>query len=412
MSDSLSTQGAPIAPSLWIKPLAIMTLVQVAATCSILALTALAPEAAASLGIGAHWIGYQISLIYFAGMFASAFAGGVVETLRAERVIRLELAIFVLGLLMLASAVPVLMVLASLLFGIGYGLNNPASSVILHRTTPRPRQSLVFSIKQSGVPLGAVVANVLLPALAVALGAGWQSALVLAAVPPALLLLWSLLVDRPEPTQRGVATEGVWRRMLREQQAILSNPRLRTLALLGCLYSALQLIATAFIVVMLVAHGWTLVAAGSVAAASQMLGAIGRVAWGVAADRLGGFRTLSIIGFIAGCILFSLNWIGIFPAPLQVMLLAGLGGVASGWNGVFLAAAARTAPKGKVGANTGALLVYTFVGVILGPSCFAFIYGLVGDYGLGFTLFSSVGFLGAALSWGQMRAQARDVASA
>lgn len=406
MSDSLSSQPAPAAPRLWIRPLTVMTLVQIAATCSILALTALAPEAAASLGIGAHWIGYQVSLIYFSGMFASALAGSVVETLRAERVIRLELAIFVLGLLMLASAQPVLMVLASLLFGIGYGLNNPASSVILHRATPRARQSLVFSIKQSGVPLGAVVANVLLPALAVALGAGWQAALVLAAIPPALLLLRALLLDRPAPIQRGAASEGVWRRMLREQRAILAEPRLRCLAILGCLYSALQLIATAFTVVMLTEHGWSLVAAGSVAAASQLLGAAGRVGWGVAADRLGGFRTLGLIGSIAGGILLSLNWVGAFPAPLQVVLLAGLGGVASGWNGVFLAAAARNAPEGKVGAMTGALLVYTFIGVILGPSSFAFIYGMVGDYGLGFSLFSAVGFLGAWLCWRQVRAGA------
>ncbi|MBE9636633.1 MFS transporter [Salipiger mangrovisoli] len=409
MSDSLSTQGAPTAPNLWIRPLALMTLVQIAATSSILALTALAPEAAESLGIGAHWIGYQISLVYFSGMFASGFAGVVVETLRAERVIRLELAIFVLGLLVLATGQPVLMVLVSLLFGVGYGLNNPASSVILHRHTPPARQSLAFSIKQSGMPLGAVVAHVLLPALAVALGLGWQSALVLAAVPPAGLLLRSLLVGRPEPIRRGAALEGIWRRMLREQRAILSNPRSRTLAILGCLYSALQLIATAFIVVMPVDQGWTLVAAGRVAAASQMLGAAGRIGLGVAADHLGGFRTLALIGGLAGSILLSLFWLGSFPAPLQVALLAGLGGVASGWNGVFLAAAARGAPKGKVGANTGALLVYTFVGVILAPSCFAFIYGLVGDYGLGFSLFSGVGFLGAALSWGQMRAQAREV---
>ncbi|WP_353471295.1 MFS transporter [Salipiger sp. H15] len=412
MRESLSTQGAPAASCLWIRPLAVMTLVQVAATCSILALTALAPEVAASLGVGAHWIGYQISLIYFSGIFASAFAGAVVETLRAERVIRLELAIFVLGLLMLASGQPVLMVLASLLFGIGYGLNNPASSEILHRHTPRRQQSLVFSIKQSGVPLGAVLANVMMPALLVALGVGWQGALALAALLPAGLLLWSLGTDSPEPAQRGAASEGIWRRMLGEQRAILSSPRLRTLAILGCLYSALQLIATAFIVVMLVEHGWTLVAAGSVAAASQLLGAVGRVAWGVAADRLGGFRTLALIGLIAGGILLSLNWVGSFPAALQAVLLAGLGGVASGWNGVFLAAAARTAPEGKVGANTGALLVYTFLGVIIGPSCFAFIYGIVGDYGLGFALFSSVGFLGAALSWRQMRAQARETRAA
>lgn len=381
-----------------------MTLVQIAATLSVLALTSLAPEVASSLGIGSYYIGYQISLIYFAGVFASACAGTVVETFHAERVIIFELAVFALGLLLLATGRPVLMVIASLLFGICYGLNNPASSEILNRSAQSGPHSLIFSIKQTGVPLGAVVASVTLPTLAVFFhnwGDGWRFALLVAAIVPLGLLVWCWSQFTFAPIRRGIVRENPLLRALRDQADLYRNQRLRTLALLGGLYSALQLMATAFTVVMLVEHGWSLVGAGAVAAGLQLSGAVGRVSWGVAADRLGGFKTLGVIGLLAGGFMFALGWVAIMPQWAQVVLLVAFGAVATGWNGVFLAAAARTAPKGKVGSNTGALLVYTFIGVIVGPSAFAFIFELFGSYDVCFMLFSVIGFLGAILSFRQ-----------
>ncbi|MEQ5870690.1 MFS transporter [Sagittula sp. NFXS13] len=404
MNEYVSSQPEVSGRPEWVKALILMTCVQVAATLSTLALTALAPEVAASLGIGAHWIGYQISLIYFAGVFASAVAGSVVETFHAERVVVFEMGAFAVGLLLLASAQPVLMVLGSALFGICYGLNNPASSEILNRTARGGRHSLIFSIKQTGVPLGAVLASVTLPSLAVLFhGAqdGWRLALVAAALVPLGLMVWSWTRFSFAPVRRGAGRGNPFRRAAQDQAELYRNDRLRTLAVLGGLYSALQLVATAFTVVMLVEHGWSLVAAGAVAAGLQLAGAVGRISWGVAADRLGGFRTLGVIGVLAGAIMFSLGWIAVMPGWAQAVLLVALGSVATGWNGVFLAAAARTAPEGKVGANTGALLVYTFIGVIIGPSVFALVYNVVGTYEQCFMLFSAIGLVGAVLSFRQ-----------
>ncbi len=410
MTDTVSSGPERAGRPEWIGPLAMMTLVQIAATMSVLALTSLAPEVAGSLGIGAHAIGYQISLIYFAGVFASAIAGSVVETFHAERVIVTELGVFAAGLLLLATGRPVLMVLASALFGICYGLNNPASSEILHRAARGGRHSLVFSIKQTGVPFGAVLASTLLPMLAVALpgtGAGWRHALVAAAVVPLVLMVWAWSQFTFPPIRMAAWRGNPFARAIRDQVELYRNRRMRTLALLGGLYSALQLMVTAFAVVMMVEHGWPLVAAGIVAACLQMAGAAGRISWGLAADRLGGFRTLGIIGVIAGLCMFLLGWAGALPGWALAVLLVVLGAVATGWNGVFLAAAARTAPSGKVGANTGALLVYTFIGVIIGPSAFALIYDLTGSYDLCFMGFSCIGFAGAAMSFRQHAAQVR-----
>jgi len=51
----------------------------------------------------------------------------------------------------------------ALLLGMGYGPVTPASSEMLARTTPPERYALVFSVKQTGVPLGGALAGLLVP---------------------------------------------------------------------------------------------------------------------------------------------------------------------------------------------------------------------------------------------------------
>ena len=65
--------------------------------------------------------------------------------------------------------------LAPLLIGLGYGPITPASSHVLARTASPRRMALTFSLKQTGVPLGAALAGAALPLLAV--GSGWRTAL-------------------------------------------------------------------------------------------------------------------------------------------------------------------------------------------------------------------------------------------
>ena len=74
------------------------------------------------------------------------------------------------------AAVALLLVLAPVVLGLGYGPITPASSHVLVRTAPPARMALTFSIKQTGVPAGAALAGAVLPGLALALG--WRVAFV------------------------------------------------------------------------------------------------------------------------------------------------------------------------------------------------------------------------------------------
>ena len=59
---------------------------------------------------------------------------------------------------------------------------------------------------------------------------------------------------------------------------------------------------------------------------------------------------------------------------------AALGLTAVGWNGVYLAEVSRAVPMDKVGLATGGVLMFTFVGVVLGPSTFGAIVAATGSY--------------------------------
>ncbi len=399
MSDFIAEEAPPArhASSLT-QTLIAATLIQIVATASVLALTAIAPTVAKDLDIGAYWIGYQISLIYFSGMFSSAIAGTLVQRFGPIRIEQAALACFVLGFIGIASAEILLIIAASLFIGIGYGLNNPASSEMLSRVTPFNRRNIVFSLKQSGVPLGGILASFAFPFLTRFFD--WHVALLIGAVAPILTMALLAATHAAEPVNPA-PRRSFLKGFAEEQSTIWRNPRLRALSALGFAYSAMQLSVSAFAVVTLVHDaGWSLLSAGSVAAAMQLAGAVGRIFWGVVADRIGGgFKTLALLGLLGGTGYALLFWLTDLPTIAQVALFVAMGGVTIGWNGVLLAEVAHNAPEGRVGSTTGGVLVYTFIGVIVGPSSFGSVYALTGHYGASFMIFALFGFAGCLIAW-------------
>lgn len=375
--------------------LALTTFSQITATSSVLALTTIPTIVAASLGIAPHLVGYQVSLIYASGVFFSMLASGMVKRLGAGRVGQLALIFAGLGFLGMASGSLIGIALASALIGIGYALNNPSSSHILSRLAPPKRRNLIFSIKQAGVPLGGMLAALTIPPLAHVWG--WQVALLcFAALPLSLAATYQLFCkswDR-DRIQGYPLTRGIWQ----GQKHVWTDQNLRALAVLGFLFSGVQLSISTFVVAMLIEEfGWAALAAASVAAVLQASGAVGRVFWGLMADWMGsGFLVLAIIGLLTGFGALCFSVFGVSPAlGIAVVIISGLAG--SGWNGVLLAETAQSSPG--TGTLTGEVLTYTFVGVMVGPAAFSTLYVATNSFTLTFALSSVLAFLGCALAF-------------
>jgi nitrate/nitrite transporter NarK len=144
------------------------------------------------------------------------------------------------------------------------------------------------------------------------------------------------------------------------------------------------------------------VQAGAAAAAVQVCGAIGRVVWGIVADVLrAGFLVLAFLGLMAAACCILLLWSHAMRPEAEITILCALGASAIGWNGVMLAETARLSSlqfRGGSGTLTGDVMVYTFIGVVIGPSLFAVAYAHIGNYASTFALFSIPTLLGAGLA--------------
>ena len=387
--------------------LVLVTSVQGLVTFSVLALPTLATLAAPSLGFGPESIGYQISIAYAAAAMLSSVAGVYVRRHGAAAMSIVSLALAGLGLVGIATGGLALIVLASASIGAAYAFTNPAASHLLFRFAPRNRQNIVFALKQTGVPLGGILASLMLPRLAEAYG--WQLAigagavLMLLVAAPLLAIRAALDGDRVPTASLGAG--GV----LSGIHLVLGSRRLRALAIMGWAYASFQFCLFTFIITLLVRDlDWGLVAAGGAATAMQVGGVIGRIAWSVLADFTGrGMTILVAIGL--GSAAFALVLAAAtpaWPAWLLGAIVFGFGFCLVGWNGLWLAEVARTAGPGEVSLATGGVLAFTFVGIVLGPATFATIYRGVGSYAQTFAIFSAYAIIGAVVLALSMRRRA------
>ena len=362
----------------------------------------LAPELARDLAIDSKWIGVFVGLVYAGAMLASLVSGTFIRRHGAIRVSQACVLICAVGIGTMA-AMPAhaiaLAAAAAVVIGVGYGAITPASSHVLAQTTPAHRMSLVFSIKQTGVPAGVALGGMLLPGLAVAFG--WRAAFAGAAVAGVGVALAAQPIRGVLDADRQPTLPFTFATISEPLSIVLRTPALRRLSATSFTYSAVQVSLTSFMVVFLTDMlRWTLVAAGLVLTVSTLGGVAGRIGWGAIADRSNAPpKVLALIGVLAaGCALVLAFATPQWPvAPVAIVSVL-FGATAIGWNGVQLAEVARHAPRGRAGAVTGATGFITFFGVVVGPPAFAAIAGTAAGYRGAFVLLAALALAGAALS--------------
>lgn len=353
-------------------------------TTATMTLPALAPKVAQSYGVHSSLIGYQISVLAAGMLFSLVFGGNLSRRWGACRVTQVGLTLMAGGALLTVVPHLVFLLFASIALGLGYGLLTPSASHLLMRFTPANRRNVIFSIKQTGVPLGGVIAAAVAPSTALAVGWQWTMAGNAAVLASLLLLLevqrarWD---DDREPRTPLVANPlgGV---------AIAWNDRaLRPLSFAGACFVAVQICLSTFTVVLFAEEtGYSLVQAGLVLMVAQVGGVIGRVFWGWLADRTGEcLSALSLLALVLvlACVLalgISPSW----PVVAAYTLFFVIGATASGWNGAFLAEVAKLSPRHAISSATGGSLFFVNVGKLLGPLAFTNVYAFSTSYATAF----------------------------
>ena len=364
-----------------LPPLAAMTLVQAMTAMAIVAVPVLAPEIAASVDVDTAMVGLYQSVAFVGAALLALLSGSLVLRHGGVRINQVSVMLAATGVgLAISGSVPVI-ALGAVLAGMGYGLATPGASHVLAGVTPVNRRGLVFSIKQSAVPLGGLVAGALLPPIAEHFGWVWAIALAGAMVLSAALLIQPLRArldaDRNPEHRIRVTAPGQSIRL------ILSTPELRPMALVAVAFGAMQLSVVAFFVTFLVEQsGLALVTAGLLFSVMQGAGVVARVVWGWVMDRWISARVLLALlgtGTIASTVAattFSAAW----PLAGIGAVSVALGLTSIAWNGIYLAEISRVVPNEQVGLATGGALMFTFLGIVIGPSSFGAILTVTGSY--------------------------------
>ena len=217
-----------------------MVVVQAFGTMCSYAAAVVAVQASADLGVKSSNIGIFTAVVCVVAMLSGLVAGGLLARYGVIRTSQMVLLAGGLGLCLAGSVPwwPVTLVAAAMI-GMSTGPLTPAGSRILARHSPPRWQPLVFSIKQTGTPMGGMLAGLLLPPL---MGLyDWRIAVIsIAAIP--LLMVWALqfvrsgLDDDRDPGFR-ISLSGVADAL----RVVVTNKALTTLAVAGLLYTFVQM---------------------------------------------------------------------------------------------------------------------------------------------------------------------------
>ena len=325
----------------------------------------------ADLGISAALTGLAVSSFAFGKIFGSYAAGVAADRLGERRVI-VAGGLTVGVLAACAAAAPGALVFAVLFFaGLASSTSTPAGGRLVLLAFPRNRHGLALSIRQCGIPAGALAAAALLPW--VAHGWGWRSAIALAGG----ITIVTMLPLASSPLERGYELEahaaGKGRSPARDRNILL-------LTAWGALVVTGQYAILAFLPLDLHHRaGLSLASASLLVGLANGVGIAGRIAWGAISDRAiaRGRKPLLLLLNAAGLLAALALLATPSSAPVAVFaLVAAFAGFALiGYQGLFITFVAETAGPRRVGAATGFVVTFVQAAIAVTPP----LYGLVAD---------------------------------
>lgn len=350
-------------------------------------------------------MGFFISTVYGVGIISALLSPQFIHRYGAVRVCQIVLLATLAMLFACALGSLLSVAIGAALLGLAYGASAPASTHLLVPRTPHNVMNLVLSIRQIGVPLGGVLAGLVMVPLTVQFG--WRMALLCQTVPVLILLLLIQIPrqrwDSDRDPERAIFRGG----SLAPMQMLRESPAIRRLALASFVYTGMQLCFITFMTVHLTSKaGFDLIQAGQALAAYQIAGVVSRPIWGWLADNVLAARWLLALQGLIMCVAavlagqFGIDW----PRLLVVGVCAAAGATASGFTGIAYAEWARLGGARRTEA-TGLGTGLMFAGVMLLPSAFSVAVTTFGDYAVAYAAVGGLAALSGLLLLGGGRSR-------
>jgi len=282
------------------------------------------------------------------------------------------------GLLAVLASLSPLWLLITLLCVTGMFCSSatPAGGRIVLLAFPRDRHGLALGLRQTGIPLGGLLAAATLPSIAHVLSWRWSLAvggLVMMALTAPIAFLRG---GEGRPAHTSEHHHGP--NPLRNRSVLL-------LSAWGALLVSGNFALLSFLALDLHQRAGLTLATGSLLlAVAQVGGFAGRVGWGALSDRLLAHGRKPLMFVVTGVGLLSSLLLLVVPGSAGIgvfVVLAGVAGLAViGFQGLLVTMVAEAAGPLRVGAATGIMATAAQVSIFASPPLYGLVADLTGSY--------------------------------
>ena len=361
-----------------------------------IAMPILADRIADDFGISRAWLGFYLCLQNIAAIIGAMGCGGFILRYGALRVSQWCLIMMGGSLFVISTGLIWIYPLAAILLGMA-AVSTPASSHILARVCPPRLAPVVFSIKQTGVPVGSLIGGFLIPFLLTistyfalfrtpvhldAYGTAFVTGLIVYSVVLALQPVRAYF-DADRRSNAELSFSGISKTM----NFVVSNPQLRDLSLGAFAFGGLQSIFSGFFILFMIdGLNYSEAESGYTFAVSSITAIGARIFWGYLGSGITtARRVLGIIGIFGGLAAILTAFYDSWWSHSLILIVAVLYNITClSWHGILLAETARLSPPDEVGGVTGAVLSFTSIAMMIYPAIYGGLLAVSDSYGVGF----------------------------
>ena len=356
---------------------------------------AIGPALSHSLGLARAELGLLTSAIW-GGMLIGMLPFGILVDRYGERSMLLIGGALLAGFLFLASRASTFepLFLALVPAAVGASAASPGGTRALASWFEPRQRGTAIGIRQTGVTAAGVLAAVILPPIAVALG--WRAAFLTVAGLALLGIAAFVVLYREPPVESRAARAPL------DLRALGRNPVWVAATAYGWVFMGALGCVVAYLAVSLNQDaGLSPVRAGLLLAVLQVGGIAGRLGFGLLSDRLGSRGVvMALSGALAvfACLAMARFGHGGTGTAGLIAIAFLLGLSCLGWNALYITLSADAVPVQNAATAVGAGTTVTFIGMFAVPPVFGVIADHAGSYVWSWLALGGWALLGAVLA--------------
>lgn len=320
----------------------------------------LAPFIKSEFILDSAQVGLITSIEFIGFMTVSLLSGFFVDRLGSNTGIKVSFGIIAIGaLIIISSKIYFLLILGYFIVGFGYGIIVPSTNDAIMREY-QPYHAPRMGIKQTGIPLGAASATIVLPLLAIHFSIRASFLLIMV-----VAISIALFVPRSKQNQ---SLKSVGKGYLRDLVNASRDKSLLVISGTVLFLSWGQQSLLTFYVLFEEYKGFSIIQGEAFLALLLFGSMIGILFWSVMIGRIfrkKRIRTLYAITLSSGILFILMSFTG------NSLLLTGIfafviGMNSAGWSSPYVTLISEIAPKSKVGLYSGLSLMIVGIGTIVG----------------------------------------------